>query len=216
MHLLPPLLIFLSALSPTLSHPSPAELTPRTSTPSLPFSQTYLFTATLSLSAPTTPITATGGVVITSSILNGTITGPALNGTVTSGIAAPFVTSAQTSTGAKTTLQLPNIYIAGTTDDGFPFFVSEVGVGGSEKQVARLVSDGISVRHLLSVLFVCPLSVRKCAGLMRLHRQTIDIGGGPKYANLRDGFVLATTNHNADVTAVEVQGWLVENAASFV
>ncbi|CAO2657787.1 Nn.00g039130.m01.CDS01 [Neocucurbitaria sp. VM-36] len=47
-------------------------------------------------------------------------------------------------------------------------------------------------------------------------RIQLSIGGGSKYAALRNGYVLATVDPNSDQTKVAVQGYLVDNAASYV
>lgn len=102
-------------------------------TPELPFNFTYLFTAHLSLGAAAKPIPIPGGVRIIEHILNGTVTGPAINATIDSSLATPSVTS-------NGTIQVPVINVVGTTDDGFPFYIYEVGIGSPSAQVTRIVS----------------------------------------------------------------------------
>lgn len=40
--------------------------------------------------------------------------------------------------------------------------------------------------------------------------QEIEIGGGPKYAAIRDGYILASVHPSADRESVEVLGYLVQ------
>ena len=44
--------------------------------------------------------------------------------------------------------------------------------------------------------------------------QQIEIGGGTKYAALRDGFILASVNASKDRKSVTARGYLVENTAT--
>lgn len=43
----------------------------------------------------------------------------------------------------------------------------------------------------------------------------MQIGGGDRYKALRNGFIIAAVNPNANRTLVQVQGYLVENIATF-
>lgn len=45
--------------------------------------------------------------------------------------------------------------------------------------------------------------------------QEINIGGGTNYTTLRNGYIMASINPNANQTEVAVHGYLVENIASF-
>lgn len=73
-------------------------------------------------------------------LVGGNITGPAVNATVTGGIAYPPVYN-------NGTLEVPQILVWGTTTDGYPFFVQEMGIGSITQQVTRLVSNDTSPIH---------------------------------------------------------------------
>jgi hypothetical protein len=105
-------------------------------TPQLPFNFTYLFTAHLNLGAAEKPITIPGGVRVVEPILNGTVTGPAINATISPSLAMPTIVN-------NGTLQRPVINAFGTTDDGFPFYLYESGVGSGQAQTTRIVSSAL-------------------------------------------------------------------------
>lgn len=101
----------------------------------LPFELQYLFTAQLNLGQPSKPINVTDGVLIIEPILNGTVTGPALNATLTYSLATPTASD-------NDTVQVPVINAVGATEDGFPVYIYETGIGTPKGQITRLVSSG--------------------------------------------------------------------------
>jgi hypothetical protein len=120
----------LAASSRLLPDPS-LTIQPRSS-PALPFSLTYLFSAHLSLGALFPPIPVPGGLQLISPILSGTVSGPAINATITAGLALPALYNNQT-------LQVPVIDLYGHTSDGVSFSIHEVGIGTPSGQVSRIV-----------------------------------------------------------------------------
>ena len=154
----------------------------------LPFELTHLFNAHLNLGAAAKPITIQGGVLVVEPILNGTVAGPAMNATIYPGLALPAVTENQT-------LQTPIIELYGLTDDGVPFHLHEEGVGVPSAQMTRIVGSNNLDQRLLTC------------------EQQIEIGGGAKYAKVRDGFILASVNPSKDRTYVRARAYLVTNTA---
>ena len=167
---------------------------------SVPFGLTYLFTAYLSLGKPLAPIVIPGGVLIAEPITNGTVTGPSINATIIGGIATPAVYN-------NMTLQVPKIQVWGLTSDGVSFVINELGVGKPKGQVTRIVCCPWA--------FLKKLRSRGLRVLADNRLQEIDIGGGAEYQSLRDGYILASINPNAQQTEVAVHGYLVENTAMF-
>ena len=73
---------------------------------------------------------------------NGTINGAALNGTFT-GRGHPVLYK-------NGTVFVNNIDSYGATNDGFPFYVSEIGIGPVQKQISRLVSSLLASEVLVT------------------------------------------------------------------
>lgn len=111
----------------------PREVDKPTVTRELPFNLTYLFTAHLNLGAVEKPIAIPGGVRVVEPIINGIVNGPAINATISPSLATPTI-------GNSSTLQRPVINAFGTTDDGFPFYLYESGIGSNSAQTTRIVS----------------------------------------------------------------------------
>ena len=65
--------------------------------------------------------------------MGGKVFGPALNGTLSAGTGFPLFYNNET-------LMVNQIDSPGTTNDGIPFFVHQVGLGPLERQISRLVS----------------------------------------------------------------------------
>lgn len=138
--------LFAIASSSVLCHDPPQyksrDFSTSVMTDELPFSFTYLFTAHLAIGAASKPIPVPGGVLIVEHILNGTVTGPAINATIEPSLATPSIIN-------NGSTQVPIINVVGTTDDGFPFYISEAGIGSPSAQVSRIVSV-IHLRHFRS------------------------------------------------------------------
>ncbi|RAH49628.1 uncharacterized protein BO66DRAFT_314352 [Aspergillus aculeatinus CBS 121060] len=97
---------------------------------------TYLFSATVNLSPPLSPISLLeGGVRIVEPITGGTIYGPGFNATIEGGLAAPIIVSSN-DTGKA---QMAFIWAYGHADDGEPFFIEESGIGTGGTQNTRLI-----------------------------------------------------------------------------
>lgn len=132
MQLLP--LLLLGAIASTSASPTYLSISPFDAT----FDTTFLFTATIGLGQPPPgamgpkAITVPGGVLVPEPIPNGTVAGPYINGTILGGLASPSIYNNQT-------LQVPVINIYGVTDDGYPFYIHETGIGLPTAQVTRIV-----------------------------------------------------------------------------
>jgi hypothetical protein len=113
---------------PLLGHPPfyPAATKPT-------FSFAPVFTATLHLGKPFSPISIFGGELINEAITSGSVIGPAINATIHVGFAHPPIYN-------NGTLQVPIIDAYGTTEDGESFYIHEEGIGTNGAQVTRIVS----------------------------------------------------------------------------
>ncbi|TVY58467.1 hypothetical protein LSUE1_G008732, partial [Lachnellula suecica] len=70
-----------------------------------------------------------GGKLVNEAILGGNITGPALNATIIGGFGHPSVINET---------RVPVIDYYGTTSDGLPFYINQVGTGVNDAQVTRI------------------------------------------------------------------------------
>lgn len=202
-------------------YPYPSS-TPSTSTP-LPIQLQPIFTANLILGKPYAPIAIPGGVLINEPITGGSVSGQGINGTIQGGFAHPAVYE-------NGTLQVPVIDVYGVSEDGESFYIYETGVGSIAAQVTRIVGFFFLFFSLFFFLFFFlfmvptfltvffPLqsdlpfqAINEIPELTNnINPQELSIGGA-KYKALRDGFILASVNANANRTAVAVQGFLVVN-----
>lgn len=121
-------------LASSFAFGNPLGVSTRSATPDLPFRFTYLFSAHLNLGSPAKPIPIPGGVRTVEPILNGTVSGPGINATLGYSLATPTLVN-------NGTTQKPVINAVGMTDDGFPLYIYETGVGSLSKQVTRIVSS---------------------------------------------------------------------------
>jgi hypothetical protein len=82
-----------------------------------------------------------GGNRIIEPLVSGTVTGPYFNGTVLAGFAAP-ITALLRTVGSVTPVQIPEIYLYGTTTpDGLPFYIQETGIGPILGQNTRVMLE---------------------------------------------------------------------------
>ncbi|KIM84042.1 hypothetical protein PILCRDRAFT_6883 [Piloderma croceum F 1598] len=93
----------------------------------------HLFTAQLTLGKGLN-VTIPSGFRAVEPIENGTIIGPGLNATITGGSAHNIVIYDET-------VEIPEINVFGTTDDGEPFFVTQTGIGHPGHQISRFEID---------------------------------------------------------------------------
>ncbi|KAF1356889.1 hypothetical protein BDV97DRAFT_394766 [Delphinella strobiligena] len=96
-----------------------------------PFSFTPAFTATYIIGAPPSLIDIPGGIVVSTPVATGTISGPLLNGKISGGLAHPSVYNNQT-------LEYPDFDLFGTTSEGVAFVVRQTGVGSTKGTVTRI------------------------------------------------------------------------------
>jgi hypothetical protein len=117
-------------------------------------------------------------------ITNGTITGPGLNATITGGSAHNIVIY-------NDTIEMPNINVFGTTDDGEPFYVTQIGIGHPGHQISR---------------WVCvPVNGTKRWTNSAIGLQEIDISG--KYAQFATSFIVGVITLSSNDVTVTVEGW---------
>ena len=95
---------------------------------------TLLFNGTLYLGKPSKPVPVPGGYLINEPITGGVVRGPTINATIQCGFAHPPVYD-------NGTLQVPMIDVYGVSEDGYPFYIHETGIGSNPAQATRIVSS---------------------------------------------------------------------------
>jgi hypothetical protein len=126
-------LIIAAASATSGSNPNADFLLQARAPAATPFGLEYAFSVNLTLGSASSHIPIYGGDALTEVISKGTVTGPDINATIEGGHA--FASLYKTGT-----VQVPQIEVYGTTSDGLPFQVREIGVGTNQAQMTRIVS----------------------------------------------------------------------------
>jgi len=92
----------------------------------------HILTIELHLAPESKPIPVPSGIRIVQSILSGTVVGPGLNATIIGGGAFNE---------GNMTLEFPEINYFGSTDDGEPFFITQMGIGPPGNLISRVTMD---------------------------------------------------------------------------